>query len=158
MSRTFTFAILGALLIVLGAMSYVVERAGKPDAPKASPQQTAEAQKKAMEERMQQEKAQREKMVAAIKAQADAKGGKKPGTPDGKQGDVINGRPVNPTAPPMMSGGKNTLPAGALDISEDWFKKRKPGHEGIKQLETEAATTPPPVSPPPSAAPGMPPR
>ncbi len=143
MSRFATFAILGVLLVVLGAMSYVIERAGKPDAPKIPPQQQEAAQKQAMKQRIEQEAASRKRMMTAIKARAGVNAGQKPGP--GRQRPVAGGV-TEPEKP------KNTLPAGALDISEDWFKKRQPGQQGIKELEKQSSQSAPPVVPPPSLA------
>ncbi len=150
MSRLATYLILAILLVVLGAMSYVVERAGKPEPPKQPTAQEAAAQRKAMEERMKQEAEARKKMLQAIKVSQQAA---KKGAKAGKPGE----RPINPTAPPPGKT-KNTVPPGALDISEDWFKKRKPGEQGIRELEKaqqEQQTAPTP-SPSPKLAPVQP--
>ncbi|MBM3496911.1 MAG: hypothetical protein FJX72_21710 [Armatimonadetes bacterium] len=152
MSRWVTYATLGLLVIVLGAMSWVVERAGKPEKPKPPTAEQNAAREAAMKQRMAQEAESRTKMMAGIK---DAAGGKGKGE-KGKPGQ----RPVNPTAPPEMDqkGGKKQLPAGALDISGDWFKTRKPGDHGLAQLEKEAAANPPAPAPPPKLAPTVKPQ
>ena len=139
MSRVLTFAILGVLIVILGVMSYVVEQAGKPEPPKKPSEQEAHQHQKEMEERMKKEAEARKKMLETIQKQQSQKSGGTGGS--GK-------RPVNPTAPDP-SKTKNTVPPGALDISEDWFRKRAPGETGIKQLEERAKQEQPAVAPPP---------
>ena len=134
MSRVLTYAILGVLIIILGVMSYVVEQAGKPEPPKKPTEQEALQRQREMQERMKKEAEARQKMLETIKKQqAQKRSGK---------------RPVNPTAPEPPKG-KNTVPPGALDISEDWFRKRAPGEAGIKELEEKSKQEEPVVAPPP---------
>ncbi|NLH99730.1 MAG: hypothetical protein GX446_09610 [Chthonomonadales bacterium] len=149
MSRLMTYLTLGLLIVILGVMSWVVERAGKPDPPKTPTAQENAAREAAMKQRMEQEAASRAKMMESLKNQTSAKkGGVETAT--GK-------RPVNPTAPPEPpKTGK--LPAGALDVTGDWFKNRKPGDVGLSQLEQEAAEEPPAPQPPPKPAPAMRPQ
>lgn len=150
MSRWMTYVILGVLVIILGAMSWVVERAGKPDPPKTPTAEETAAREAAMKERMEQEAASRAKMMESVRAQTQ---GKKPGTAkDGSES------PVNPTAPPEPpKDGKSKLPAGALDITGDWFKNRKPGDVGLSQIEKEQSEEPP-APPAPKLAPAERPR
>jgi Na+-transporting methylmalonyl-CoA/oxaloacetate decarboxylase gamma subunit len=143
-----TYAILVVLVVILGAMSWVVERAGKPEPPKTPTAEEAAARQQAMAERMKQEQASRAKMLQSIKAsqKAHAAGGK---------------QPVNPTAPeppPPPKGVKNKAPAGALDVTGDWFKERKPGDVGLKELEQESSQEPPAPAPPPKLAPTASPK
>lgn len=147
MSRVLTFSILGVLLIILGVMSYVVEQAGKPEKPKQPTAEEMHQHEREMQERMKQQEEARKKMLETIKQQQEKGGKKVAAEPEGK-------RPINPTAPEPPKG-KNPLPAGALDITEDWFRKRKPGQAGIKELEelskqeSSATFSPPPqLSPP----------
>ncbi len=145
MSRVFMYAILGVLVVVLGAMSWVVERAGKPEPPKTPTAQEAEARQKAMDERMKQENAARAKMMEGLKNSAEAR----------KKGGKL---PINRTAPEPPKAEKGKLPAGALDVTGDWFKKRKPGDVGLDQLAKENAEEPPAPQPPPQMAPAERPK
>ncbi len=131
MTRPVTFLILAVLVVVLGAMSYIVRQAGKPEPPKP-PEMTEAERQKATQERMRQEAEARKKMIeqAQKMQQQQAAQQSASGKPAGKPG----ARPVNPTAPEPP---KNTVPPGALDISEDWFRKRKPGEQGISELEQQ---------------------
>ncbi len=145
MSRWFTFAILGVLVVVLGAMSWVVERAGKPDPPKTPTAQESEARQKAMNERMKQEQASRAKMMQSIKSSAEAR----------KKGGKL---PINRTAPEPPKPAKGKLPAGALDVTGDWFKNRKPGDAGLEELEKQNAEEPPAPQQQPKPAPAVRPK
>jgi Na+-transporting methylmalonyl-CoA/oxaloacetate decarboxylase gamma subunit len=142
------YAALGLLVIVLGAMSYVVERAGKPEPPKPPTAEQTKAREQAINQRKKEDAASRARMMESIKSAAGDKGAKAPG---GK-------RPVNETAPrpPDPKGGKKNLPVGALDISGDWHKQRKPGDAGITEMEKEAAKNPAPPAPGPKLAPTTP--
>ena len=145
MSRLFTYGVLAVLIIVLGAMSWVVERAGKPEPPKTPTAQESEERQRAMNERMKQEQAARAKMMESLTQPASErkKGGK---------------RPVNATAPEPPKQEKGKLAPGALDVTGDWFKNRKPGAAGLNQLETENAEEPPAPQPPPKPAPALRPK
>ncbi|NUQ71520.1 MAG: hypothetical protein HUU17_11980 [Chthonomonadales bacterium] len=131
LSRIASFMILGVLLVILGAMSYVVQNAGKPEPPKKPSEQDVKAREQAMKQRMEEQSASRKRMTEAMKArqQAQAKAGQ--GRPGREK------RPVNATAPtpPKPQGA---VPAGTLDIADDWFRTRKPGEQGIKDLEKKA--------------------
>lgn len=147
MSRVFTFAILGILIIILGAMSYVLEKSTKPEPPKPPSAKEIAEQQKRMQEQMKQQAEARKKMVEAARKQAEA----------AKRAAQKGTRPINPTAPEPPKA-KNTVPPGALDISEDWFRKRRPGAEGLKELQKKAQQQTPVVPPPPSIAPAVPVR
>jgi hypothetical protein len=130
-------------------MSYFVEQATRPEQPKKETAQEAQAKQIAAQQRLKQEAEAREKMMKALKEHAQA----------AQKAAKGSNRPINPTAPTPPSG--KSVAAGALDISEDWFKKRKPGEQGIRQLEESAKqneTTPPAPVPSPRTAPAVPTR
>src|SRR2546426_4995056 len=123
MSKGLLLAMLATLVILLGVMSYVVGPKPKPgESPEdqAKMKTHAEAEQKQTEERDKKMMEAMKQHKAEIAAKA-AKGEK--------------------TAPEKAAAPKKRpkVTAGSMDISNDWYKRRQDGEQGLKQVISESA-------------------
>jgi hypothetical protein len=135
MSKLLMGGILGVLLVLLGIMSYMVSP-HPPPAP--DPKEMARQQKAHSEAEIKQQQ-------EAMKAQMTAKS-------QGKPGSKIESMKAAGRLPAPPKGAAPG-PKG-MDISSAWMKHRKPGEEGLKELEVrqkQEQNALPPVQMPPTA-------
>ena len=124
MSKLLLGGILAVLVVLLAVMSWAVSP-HPPEKPKA-PKKTEAEMKKEREE--------------AIKRQTEIMKKEAQGIP---QAPPLQFSPTNQPAPnmPVKPDPKNKGPKG-MDISSQWMRNRKPGQEGLKELEQRAKENP----------------
>ncbi len=135
MSRAFTIAVLVVLVALLGIVTNVVKKASMPDKPTAEQIEAAnKAQQEQAKKQMQEQEVQMRRQMMEQRKKAE------------EQRKVMEKHAKeNKTAP------RGSLTPGAMDISEDWHKRRIDGEEGIARelAATEKAqkNAPPPPTP-----------
>ncbi len=109
------FMVFAVLVVLLGVMAYIINP--KPQ----TPPESDPAQMKKMQER--QAEAQKHEVEERKKMMEEAM----------KHMKKANAKSV-------QAKGTTAPPKGGMDISGDWWKKRKSGETGIEQLQKENQT------------------